>query len=67
MRLFYFRLARELGMPVGIMLKSMTSHEIGEWHAFFRYEAREQERARKRAQLDAQVRARASGTKRRRR
>lgn len=33
-RRFYFFLAEKLGMPVGVMLRNMTSMEITEWMAF---------------------------------
>lgn len=43
-------LARELGMTVAQMLDTMTPAEYFSWIAFYREEAQEQERARRRGQ-----------------
>lgn len=64
---FQFYLARELGMSVAILKQSMTSLEIGQWHAYFRHQAREDDAARKRAELDARVKSRAARPRNQRR
>lgn len=38
-------MARELGMPVGVMLATMSSYELTEWIAYFNLEAKEQRQA----------------------
>lgn len=45
-----FRLARDLGMTVAELDRTMTRREMSQWIAFYRYEAREKERAAKQAQ-----------------
>ena len=45
-----FRLARDLGMTVGELDRRMTRREMTEWIAFYRYEARQQEKAAKQAE-----------------
>ena len=41
-RRFAFMLARELGLPVGVMLGQMSGQELSEWQAFLGMEARVQ-------------------------
>lgn len=41
MRRFAFSLARELGWPVGRLLKSMSAREFSEWMAFAQIENEE--------------------------
>jgi len=33
--MFYFQLAEKLGMPVGWLLKNISSKEIAEWKAYY--------------------------------
>ena len=41
--MFYFRLAKELGMTVGMLLKNIDSYELTEWIAYSKYEQEEPE------------------------
>lgn len=41
--IFYFRLARELGMTVGHLLRTSSSREITGWMAFLSWEDNERE------------------------
>ena len=43
-RLFLFRLARELGMTVSRLMRELDAREISEWMAFFTIEADEREK-----------------------
>lgn len=45
-----FRLARDLGMTVAELDIRMTRREMTEWIAFYKYEAKERERAMKAAE-----------------
>ena len=47
--MFYFRLARELGMTVGRLLKEITSAEISAWIAFAEVEQRLDKRKKQKA------------------
>ncbi len=42
--MFYFRLARELGITINRMLKEMTSREIASWMTFFDIEERQRQK-----------------------
>jgi len=53
--MFYFRLARELGMTVGHLLASMSSLEVSEWMAFFRVENDERDKAERVAKAKAKL------------
>lgn len=43
---FIFELALKLGMPVGVMLRSMTAQELMLWQSLFKVKAAEEELAR---------------------
>ena len=41
--MFYFRLAKELGMTVGMLLDNISGYELTEWIAFSKLENEQQE------------------------
>ena len=57
--MFYFSLAEKLGMPVGFMLKSMSSLELAEWVAYNRVIKAEYDNDRQQARQEAEVDRRA--------
>ena len=57
--MFYFSLAEKLGMPVGVMLKSMSSLELAEWVAYNRIVRTEYDNDRQQARQEAEVERRA--------
>lgn len=51
--IFYFRLARELGMTVGHLLRTSSSKEITGWMAFLSWEDREEKRKKRKESASA--------------